>query len=98
MYDIPDTIPSASKELLVYVSVGSGDSSPGIDNHIKIYTQIGDNRYEKYLYTKTWNQNAVNTNSDNMWFPMPRSRFIYLTVPTADGVNIGVNLFAIGYR
>ena len=82
----------------MYVAVDSGTSSVGIINHLKIYTQIRDNRYEKYLYTKTWNQKAINTNSENMWFPMPPNRLVYLTVSAPEGINTGVNLFTIGYR
>ncbi len=45
--------------------------------HLKIFTQDGSNkRFEKYLYMIAGNENAVNTNSDNMWFPMPINRRI----------------------
>ncbi len=30
-----------------------------------------------------WNLNAQNTNSDNMWFPMPPDRAVYITVYTS---------------
>ena len=60
--------------------------------------QIDTTRYEKYLMVYSWSQDAISTNSDNMWFPMPPNRRVYLTVPTAHGANAGARLFAIGYR
>ncbi len=38
------------------------------------------------------NENAVNTNSDNMWFPMPINRRIYMTVDRDIGTNCRSNL------
>ena len=97
-YAIPKTIPSTATEVLVYVKMYSGTSSRGTSNDVKIYTQIGKHQYEKYIFDVSWNQDAFNTNSDNMWFPMPPNRLIYLTVPTALGDHAEVQLIAIGYR
>ncbi len=41
---------------------------------------------------------AYNTNSDNMWFPMPINQRIYITVDKDVGTNCGAQLFAIGYN
>ena len=96
-YPIPDSIPSSALEVLVYAGLHSGSTNE-VSNDFKIYTQIGDKRYEKYLYLESWEQNAINTNSDNMWFPMPPNRLVYLTVSVGLGDNAGVYLYTIGYR
>ena len=44
----------------------------------------------------TWNQDADSFNSDNMWFPMPPNRSLYLTVPVAQGKSIRADLYIIG--
>ena len=97
-FTIPDIVPSTAKEVLVHAGVFSGHSNTGPYHDLKIYTQTGTNRYEKYLLIYSWNQQAYNTNSDNMWFPMPPNRLVYLTVPATHGDNAGVRLFVIGYR
>ena len=88
-YPIPDLIPSTATEVLVYVAVYSGSSATGPYHSLKLYTQIRTNRYEKYLYVMSADQPAYSFNSDNMWFPMPPSRLVYLTVPAAHNNNVG---------
>ncbi len=96
---ILSVIPSTAKNVLIYVFVGCGQANVGTTLHLKVFTQDGSNkRFEKYLYMLTWNQNAINTNSDNMWFPMPINRRIYITVDRDLGTNCHSALFAIGYN
>ena len=97
-YTIPDVIPSNAREVLIYVVVNSGYSSRGTYNNIKISTQIESNSYEQYIRLDSWDQSAINTNSDNMWFPMPPNRRVYLTVSTAYRSNAGAQIYVIGYR
>ena len=97
-YPIPDSIPSSALEVLVYVAIDSGPSNRAT-NHLKFYTQIGDKRYEKYLFLHPWDvQEGISYNSENMWFPMPPNRLVYFTVSAALGDNVGVGLYTIGYR
>lgn len=96
-YTIPSVIPSNAVEVLVYASVRCGYSAH-ITQDIKIYTQQGTRRYEKYLFMTSWPQSAYNTNSDNMWFPMATNRRIYMEISRAHGNNCGGYLKAIGYR
>ena len=97
-YIIPNVIPSNAREVLISASVRSGNSNRGPYDNIKISTRIDSNSYEKYLRIDSWDQSAFSTNSDNMWFPMPPNRRVYLTVPNTHGANAGARIFAIGYR
>ena len=97
-FTIPNIIPSSAREVLIFVGIHSGTSDRGPNHDLKVFTQIGTNRYEKYLTLYSWTQDAWNTNSDNMWFPMPPNRRVYLTVPAIHGRNAGARLFAIGYH
>ena len=97
-YTIPNVIPSTAKEVLIYAFLQSGHANQGTRQNVKIFTQEGSNRYEKYLFVKSWNQNAINTNSDNMWFPMPSNRRIMMTVTIDQGNSCAAELNAIGYR
>ena len=85
-------------EVLVHAGVYSGWSNQGPSQDLKLFTQIGMHRYEKYLYLYSYSDEQVNTNSDNMWFPMPPNRRLSLTVPSPHGANTGTRIFAIGYR
>ena len=97
-FTIPNIIPSSAREVLIYVGVKIGQSNNGPNHDLKVFTQIGTNKYEKYLMSHSWHQLAINTNSENMWFPMPPNRRVYLTVPTAYGRRAAAYLYAIGYR
>ena len=97
-YTIPDVIPSTAREVLIHASLHSGNALPDRSQHLKIFTQEGNNRYETYLYVLSYSQPAYNTNSDNMWFPMPSNRRIMMVVSTDEGPSCGAELHAIGYR
>ena len=97
-FTIPNIIPSSAREVLIFVGANIGGSNRGPYQDVIIFTQIGTTRYEKYLTLYSWTQNAINTNSENMWFPMPPNRRVYLTVPARHDRNARVRFFAIGYR
>ena len=95
---MPSVIPSTAKNVLVYVTIKSGLASCSSQS-IKIFTQdVSDKHYEKYLYSFSYPQNAVNSNSNNMWFPMPASRRIYMTVTDDVGTYCASNLYVVGYN
>ena len=56
-------------------------------------------RYEYFLRTYAYTHDAVNTNSENMWFPMPSDRKVYVEVPIAfPPGNCLTRVSVIGYR
>ena len=98
-YDIPSVIPNSAKELLVYVSAQVGSSGPRADTQdIKLYTQQDTHQYEKYIFIVTYTQEAYNTNSDNLWFPMTTERKFFVELPSAHTGWLFLFIYAIGYR
>lgn len=97
-FSIPSLIPSNVHEVLIYARVHSGRSGLHQDLDIKIFTQIGVTQYEKYLFVAQWPQDALTTSTDNMWFPMPPNRRIYINIPAIRYNSGAVYLSAIGYR
>lgn len=98
-YDIPSIIPSSAKEVLIFVNLRIGDSGPSNRVHyIKIYTEENSQQYEQYIIMTSYNQNAYNTNSDNMWFPMTSGRQVFVKLSNSHTGNIQLILNAIGYR
>ena len=99
-YDIPSVIPNTAREVFILVGAYQGNFSiqGAPPDFLKIYTQQGNNTYEQYLYLYSYIQNSFNTNSENMWFPMPSNRNIFLEVPIPQGSNCAAELYAIGYR
>ena len=96
-YAIPSVIPSKAKNVLVYATMYTGHANR-VSQNIKVFTQNGGKRYEKYLYSFSYPQSAINTNSDNMWFPMPVNRRIYMTVTHDAGTNSRAELYVVGYN
>ena len=97
-FTIPSVVPSNAREVLIHAGFRSGHNNNGPLQLIKVFTQIGTTKYEKYLMMYSYPQEAYNTNSDNMWFPMPPNRRVYLTLQIVVGKNGGIYLYAIGYR
>ena len=98
-YQIPAIIPDVADEVLVYVYIQMGTSTPANEvTHVKIFTEQGENDYAKYIGLRTWSNSAWNTNSDNLWFPMPSNRRVNVYVSNAHGGNISGYLYVIGYR
>lgn len=97
-YLIPSVIPNTANEVFVYGEFQSGRSSPDRTSHFKIYTENNGRRYEQYILLHSFRQSAWNSNSDNLWFPMPRNRRIYMHIPNVHSGNIWGTLYAIGYR
>ena len=98
-FTIPNVIPTSAREVLIYATVISGlvhtDSGPA---DVIFSTRKGGNRYEKYLRLHAYHQDAINTNSDNMWFPMPPDRTLFVYLPASFDGKVYVDVSAIGYR
>ena len=97
---IPEIIPYDAKEVLVVAVAQVGNTKPVNQAHlIKIYTRQNSEQYEKYIYIVPYPQNALVTNTENLWFPMTFSRIIYIDVQNIiiQG-NSFIALDAIGYR
>jgi hypothetical protein len=97
-FDIPSVIPATAHEVLIYARMYSGRSGVHQDLNIKIFTQIGRTRYEKYMFVALFPQDALTTSTDNMWFPMPTNHRIYVNIPVRRYNSGEVYLSAIGYR
>ena len=95
-YTIPREIPKDAKEVLIHAGVYTRATYGGSSYYtVKFFTQIKSVRYEKYILIY---YGGVNTNSDNMWFPMPPNRRIYIKTENTLGQHSGARLYAIGYR
>jgi hypothetical protein len=98
---IPGIIPSTASEVLVYAVVNAGWNDRSSTINLKFFTQIGGIKYEKYLPLVAYRQSALNTNSDNMWFPMPPDRRVFLYAPPAyesGNHSVSATIYVIGYR
>ena len=97
-FQIPDIIPNSASEFLLYASMDCGTSVNDISDNIIFYVEHGGIRFEKFLRVHSYHQSAWNTNSDNMWFPMPADRQIHVDVVPVTIPNCSSRLHAIGYR
>ena len=97
-FQIPDIIPRTASEFLLYAYFACGTAGTQRENDIMIYVEHGGVRLEKFLYLRSYNQAAWNTNSDNMWFPVPADRQVHVSVQTTIPRYCYVRLYMIGYR
>ena len=99
-FPIPEIIPYDAKEVLVLAVAQVGSTKPENQAHlIKKNTRQNSEQYEKNVYIVPYPQNALVTNSENLWFPMTFSRIIYIDVQNIiiQGDSF-ISLDAIGYR
>ena len=100
-YIIPSVIPSDANNILIYAVAGLGPPKDGlyaIEGDIIIFTQDGSNEhYEQHMTLLAWTSNW-RVDTENMWFPMPANRRIYITVPVSIANAGGFYLYAIGYN
>ena len=97
-FQIPSVIPHTAREFLLYAYIDCGSSVNDIVDDIVFYVEHGGMRFEKFLRVHSWSQNAWNTNSDNMWFPMPANKQVHLDVVQVTIPYCFARLYAIGYR
>ena len=95
-------IPADAKEVLLHTSVAAGSSLPhGGSFWLGIYIKEGQTTYRKTSRLTTCKQDAWSNNTENMWFPMPTDRCVYLEVQRRSGPlerNVRCNISVIGYR
>ena len=95
-------IPMDTKEILLHVAGCAGLSLPHADSYfLKVYVKDRGVKYNKSMRITTCKQDAYSNNTENMWFPMPADRFVYLEVPRKTKPlerNVRCNVYIIGYR
>ena len=97
-FQIPNVIPPTAREFMVYATVKCGYANLQGVSDIIFYVRHNGLRFEKFLYMHGYSQHAYNTNSDNMWFPMPADRLVHLEITVAIPGNCKAQLSTIGYR
>ena len=100
-FHLPVSVPVTAKEVLLFVDIQVGHTSPDRSSHVKLYTTHNGVHYAKYISVHTYDQSAWSTNSDNIWLPLFTSRTIYVKSPNAHYNNRGpiyITIDIIGYR
>ena len=101
VYSIPTVIPATATNVLVYVTVDTWKASHTARQNLGIFVENKDDPrfpFKKEIYQYGYPQDAIVTNSENMWFPMPSDRKIYLQVHYDTGPNCFCRMFAMGYN
>ena len=95
---IPSLIPNTAQAVLLYVTAHCGFSTIDMGADISYYVVVNGTRYEHFLHMFGYRQQAHNTNSDNMWFPMPPNRLLYVGIPQEFPRNCHTYVSVIGHR
>jgi hypothetical protein len=97
-FSLENIVPETATQLLIYATVYSGNTyGPTVFVDISIFVYVDDKDLAQHLYITAYQQEAYNSNTDNMWFPVPSSKIIYVYVPVAVPGWAGFRLEAIGY-
>ena len=76
-------------------TVECGWNSGRMGADVTYYVEMNGKRYQHFLRVYAYPQDAFNTNSDNMWFPMPSNRMVCIDAPH---VNCRTFISVIGCR
>eukprot|EP01084_Bolivina_argentea_P047577 87673_1 len=79
-FQIPDSIPSDAKKILLYIYFQSGGCSPDIWGDIEIISNCHGKDYNQFFTFHTYSQNAWSYNSDSFWLPLPENRKIIMKI------------------
>ena len=96
-FTIPSLIPSTAQAVLLYSTARCGNSTKA-KTDLSYYVVVNGTRYEHFLHMHAFLQSACNTNSDNMWFPMPPNRLLYVEIPQALLGHCYTYIHVIGYQ
>ena len=82
-FSIAGIIPDTATQFLVYATIHCGGNlvEPNVFVDVSIFVNIDGMRLSKYLEVVGYPQDAYNTNSDNMWFPVPSTMTVFVEVP-----------------
>ena len=97
-FTIPSVIPDTAQAVLLYATAQCGYSTGDDGADLSYYVMVDGTQYEHFLHMFAYGQDAFNTNSDNMWFPMPPNRQLNVEIPQSYPRNCFTYVSAIGYR
>jgi hypothetical protein len=99
-FNLPSsTIPPGASEMLVYAGVFFGNCPGGNIQDIKISVNANGVSYDQFIFMRYYLQAAWNSNSDNMWFPVPSDGKINIQIPEVRNcAHDGLYVYLIGYR
>lgn len=100
-YDIPSVVPDTAREVLFTAAANCRLGGGLVNDFVQFYVEINGARYVKLLYLiKSAGEvlpQGFNTNSDNIWLPMPPNRLVYIrTTVVFTSCVAGIEL--IGHR
>ena len=97
-YGIPTTVPDTAREALFSADANSRTNGGNINNYIEYYVQINGTNYTQLLHIQSSTAlDGINTNSDNIWLPMPPNRRVYIRTSVAFP-ECWAGIRMIGYR
>ena len=96
--DIKGSFPSTASEILLAVYVFTGDVGGDSNKKFKIFVSDGSgHNYEKYMFYHHYHQGSYSYNSENMWFPFPQNRKVYIQGDTTNN-KVAAQVYVVGYR
>ena len=97
-FSIANIVPDTATQFLIYATVYSGNTyGPSVFIDVSVFVYVDEKRLAQHLYVTGYQQEAYSSNTDNMWFPVPSNKLIYVQVPVGVPGYAWFTLHAIGY-
>ena len=91
-------MPDTATQILIYTTAYSGNTRElSIFMDVSVFVYIDERRLSQHLSLIGYPQDAYNTNSDNMWFPVPANKIVNVEFPYGVPGISEVVLRAVGY-
>jgi hypothetical protein len=97
-YNLANIVPETATQVLLYATIYSGntyDSTILVD--VSIFVYVDEKRLAQHLFIIAYRQDAYSSNTNNMWFPVPSNKMLYIQVPVGVPGWTGFWVDAIGY-
>ena len=98
-FNIENIIPDTATQVLIYARTHCGNTKQpaAVFADVSVFVNIDGMLLSKYLLVIGYAQDAYNTNSDNMWFPVSSTKTIHVDSPRPIPGICEFRLTAIGY-
>ena len=97
-FSIANLVPDTATQFLIYATVFSGNTySPSVFMDVSVFVYVDEKRLAQHLFVIGHEQVAFSINSDNMWFPVPSNKLVYVLVPEGVPGYAWFRFHAIGY-
>jgi len=98
-FKLPADLPQNTKEVLILTFIRCGNEGPSRSFLVKLWTEIQQTKFTKYVKGARYPQNAISFSSESIPFPVGDDRKVYVQCNDVQLHNCHhLELILVGYR